>query len=356
MAKVGGGGRGWRRALAGVLGVGVLGVALSGCGGSSSSGTSAAADAPARSITLYAGQHEQTVKPLVADFTRRTGIAVKVRAGDEAELANQIIQEGASSPADVFFAENSPALEGLRRRALLAPVARATLAQVPRRYSSPQGSWVGFSGRASVLAYNPGRVAAGQLPRSVLDVARSARSPRAGFAPTESDFQPLVSAVSVLRGSAVADRWLAGLKANGKAYNDNESLVAAVNRGEVAMGLMPHYYFYRLRAELGPARTRVRLSYFAAGDPGALVAISGAAVLRSSARKPAAQRFLSYLVSRSAQRIIVSSQSFEYPLRPGIADPRLARPLAALGAPAISPAQLGDGRSSLARLQQAGLL
>src|SRR4249919_3844278 len=58
--------------------------------------------ARAGSITLYSGQHEQTVSQLVADFQKRTGIHVAVRSADEATLANQIIQEGSRSPADVF--------------------------------------------------------------------------------------------------------------------------------------------------------------------------------------------------------------------------------------------------------------
>ena len=44
-------------------------------------------------ITVYSGQHEQTVQALANDFTRRTGVRVELRSGNEAELANQILQE-----------------------------------------------------------------------------------------------------------------------------------------------------------------------------------------------------------------------------------------------------------------------
>ncbi len=89
-------------------------LALSACG---SSRTAASA------ITLYNGQHEQTTAALVAAFEKQTGIKVNVRTGDEAELGNQIMQEGSSSPADVFYTENTPVLEALREHGLLAPVA-----------------------------------------------------------------------------------------------------------------------------------------------------------------------------------------------------------------------------------------
>src|SRR4030081_562964 len=80
--------------------------ALAGCGAATPAATSTAASAlgSAGTITVYSGQHQQTVGALVQDFQNRTGIEVHVRSGDEADLANQLIQEGASSPADVFYA------------------------------------------------------------------------------------------------------------------------------------------------------------------------------------------------------------------------------------------------------------
>ena len=83
------------------------------------------------SLTLYSGQHEQSVNLLVADFLKRTGIAVKVHSGEGPEIANQIAEEGASSPADVYFTENSPELMLLSDKGLLAPVDPNTLTEVP---------------------------------------------------------------------------------------------------------------------------------------------------------------------------------------------------------------------------------
>src|SRR5579863_2157305 len=80
----------------------VLAVAvLAACSGSGAGG---------QTITLYNGQHEQTTDALVEAFQKLTGITVKVRSNGENVLASQIVQEGRRSPADVFYAENSPAL------------------------------------------------------------------------------------------------------------------------------------------------------------------------------------------------------------------------------------------------------
>jgi iron(III) transport system substrate-binding protein len=326
----------------------VLGaVAVSGCG--ASSGGSGA-------LTVYSGQHEQTMSKLVAGFTRSTGIKVQLRSSDEASLANQILREGSGSPADVFVAENPPALTVLEHQGLLAPVAPATLAAVPARFNAPKGDWVALSARSAVLAYNTRQVKAVRLPATLLGLATPAWKGRVGFAPTETDFQPLITAVQALDGAKAATTWLQWLKDNAKVYDDNEALIAAVNRGEVATGLVDHYYWYRLRDEVGTAATHSALHYFAGGDPGALVDVSGAAALRSSRHAAQAQRFLAYLVSKPAQEIVATSESYEYPLGSGVTTKRPLRPFAQLHPPSLTVEQLGDGKSALEALQQVGLL
>src|SRR5262249_60920148 len=87
-------------------------------------------------LTLYSGQHPQTVNAIVDAFEKATGISVAVRQDDEGVLAAQMIQEGSHSPADVFMTENSPALEALGTRGMLAKVAPSTLAKTSANYTS----------------------------------------------------------------------------------------------------------------------------------------------------------------------------------------------------------------------------
>jgi len=305
-------------------------------------------------LTVYNGQHEQTTAKLVAAFERQTGIKVAVRSGDEATLGNQIVQEGSNSPADVFYTENTPVLEALREKGLLAPVTTSTLAAVPSRYSSPDGLWVGVSARVSALVYNTSALSSSALPGSILELALPRWKGKLGIAPSETDFQPLLTAVIKQDGVAAAERWLAGLEANGRVYPDNETLVNQVDNGESSLAPINSYYWYRLRAEKKSVSSA--LHYFDPGDPGDLIDISGAAVLRSSTHSSAAQRFLAFLVSRTGQELIAHSQSYEYPLRAGIAPAGGQPPLATLKPAALTPAQLGDGSAALALEQKLGLL
>jgi iron(III) transport system substrate-binding protein len=323
-------------------------LALSACSGSSGAGKTA--------ITLYNGQHEQTTALLVAAFERQTGIKVHVRSGDEATLASQIEQEGANSPADVFYTENTPVLEALREKSLLAPVAQSTLAAVPRRYDSTTGAWVGVSARDSVLVYNTSQISAAQVPSHILELADAKWKGKLGFAPSETDFQPLVTAIVKLHGLAAAERWLEGVKANGKLYPDNEAAVAQVNNGESAFAPINHYYWYRLRDEVGQSGLHSALHHYASGDAGDLVNVSGAAVLRSSSHRGDAQALLAFLVSRTGQETIAHSHSYEYPLRPGVGAAAGLPPLAGLKPISLTPAELGNGRAALVLEQKLGLL
>ncbi len=320
-----------------------------GCGGSSRGGGS---------ITLYNGQHPQTTYALVSAFEKETGIAVNVRSDDEDTLADEIVIEGSRSPADVIYTENSPPLEFLQGRGLLAPVDRSTLAKTPRRFNSPAGEWVGVSARVSVLMYNPSLISASELPASVLDLASPRYAGKLAFAPAETDFQPIVTSVAQTYGEARALAWLEGLKRNagGHVYPDNEAIADQVNRGAVAFGIVNQYYWYRMRDQIGPGSVHSKIAYFAPHDPGYVLGVSGAAVLRSSKNQAASQRFLAFLVSRQGQEIIAHSTSFEYPLASGVRTAAPETPFRALEPNPITVAELGDGSTAIALLRKAGLI
>src|SRR5262249_8417703 len=158
---------------------------------------------------------------------------------------------GSNSPADVFYTENSPALEELGEKGLLAPVDASTLAAVPRQWSAERGDWVGVSARVSEVVSNPAKMAGTKAPDELRRMAEPHYKALAGFAPSERDCQPLVTSILKLKGRASAEAWLMGMKENGRIYPDNETVVAQVNNGESATGPINHYYWYRLRREEG---------------------------------------------------------------------------------------------------------
>ena len=235
--------------------------ALAACGSSDPSGSA--------TLTLYDGQHVQTAQHLVTAFEKQTGIQVAIRNDDEDALANQIATEGPNSPADLFLTENTPPLESLQDKGLLAKVNPATLSRSPAKYSSPQGDWVGISGRVSVLVYNPSLIKASQLPTRISQLADPQFKGKLALAPQETDFQPIVTAYDRAYGKAATLKWLSAIKSNasGHIYPDNETIASEVNQGAVAFGVINEYYWYRMRAEVGAAKMHSLITHFAPARP-----------------------------------------------------------------------------------------
>jgi iron(III) transport system substrate-binding protein len=341
--------RQWRRGQL-LASLALVGGLLTACGGSSSGS--------GETITLYNGQHVQTTDSLVAGFEKATGITVNVRNDDEDTLADEIVTEGARSPADVIYTENTPAIQYLANKDLLAKVDPSTLAHTPSQYNSADGSWVGVSARVSVLIYNPSLIAKDQLPTSVLQLADPRYQGQLAFAAGETDFQPIVTSMDRTYGAAATLKWLDGIKANAGShvYPDNEAIADEVNRGAVAFGVVNQYYWYRMQAEIGASNIHSDIAYFAPHDVGYVIDISPAAVLKSSKNQVAAQKFLAYITSVPGQQIIANSISYEYPIASGVTTSQPETAFADLQPNAITPAQLGDGSEAIALLKQAGLL
>ncbi len=312
----------------------------------------------AGTLTVYSGQHVQTTQALVAAFERESGIAVNLRSDDEDVLADQIVTEGSHSPADVFYTENSPPLQYLDSKGLLAPVDPSTLANTPARFNSPGGSWVGVSARVSVMVYNTSELTAAELPKSAMELADPKWAGRIGIAGGETDFQPIVTSIARTHGETAALHWLEAVKANAGShdYPSNEAVTGAVNSGQVALGLINQYYWYRERAQVGRSGLHSAIAYFAPHDVGYVVDVSGAGILESSTHRRAAQRFLAFLTSVQGQEIIAHSDSFEYPVASGVTTAQHETPFDLLMPNDITVAELGTGAEAIKLLQEAQLL
>ncbi len=323
-------------------------------------GTAAAtpAGASGAALTLYSGQHVQTTQALVNKFEQKTGITVNVRFDDEDVLADQIVAEGGHSPADVFFTENSPPLQYLASKHLLAPIKASTLAQTPSKYNSANGMWAGVSARVSVIVYNTSLLKPSQLPTSAMQLAQPQWKGKIAIAGGETDFQPIVTSVARTYGDAAALKWLEALKANAgnHQYPDNETIADEVNRGQVALGIVNQYYWYRERAEIGASNMHSAIAYFAPHNVGYVVDVSGAAILRSSSNQAEAQRFVAFITSAQGQEIIAHSDSFEYPIASGVTTAQHETPFNQLQPNPITIAQLGTGAEAIKLLQEAQLL
>lgn len=308
----------------------------------------------AQPLVVYSGRSKSLVEPAIERFQQATGLRVRVKYGKTAPLALLLLEEGDRSPADLFLAQDAGALSLLAEAGRFAPLPEALLERVPARFRDPDGRWIGVTGRARTLAYAPERAAAGELPGSVFDLTAPRFQGRVGIAPTNASFQTFVTAMRAVHGDARTLAWLRDLKANGaRAYAKNTALLEGIAAGEIDFALPNHYYLLRIRATR--PEFPVAQAFFAPGDVGNLVNVSGAAVLVHSRRKAEALRFLAFLLEEETQRYF-AREVFEYPLVTGVAPPAGLPSLEELLrlAPNVSLGQLSDLKGTIRLLREAG--
>ncbi len=265
-------------------------------------------------LTVYTGRGQAFVEPVVREFERETGVQVRVRFGRDAELLAALQEEGARSPADVYWANTSGALGAAVQAGLLAPLperlVRRPVAFVPRHRR-----WVPLTVRLRVLAYSPSRVKPEDLPTSVMQLPQNPRwRGRIGWTPPYSSFQDFITAMRVMHGEARTRAWLEAMKAlEPKAYTSNPPMIEAIRAGELDLALTNHYYVARF-VRLGYP---VAAYYFAPQDVGSLALVTGAGVLRTSRNPVAAVRLLNFLLGQEVQQFW-ANEHLEYPVVRGV--------------------------------------
>jgi iron(III) transport system substrate-binding protein len=301
-----------------------------GCGGDDGS-----------ALTVYSGREEEIVEPLFKEFEKQSGIEIKARYGDSAELAATIAEEGDRSPADVFFAQDPGSLGSVEQEGRLATLPQSLLDRVPARFRDPRRHWVGTSGRVRVVAYNTGELDRSELPESIFGYADKRWSGKIGLAPTNASLQAFVTAMRLTAGEERTRAWLEAIKENEpKLYEKNLQVVEAIGRGEIEVGFVNHYYVYIAKEE--DPNLPVANDYLKGTDPGALVLCAGAGILESSGDKRDAERLVEFLLSSKGQRFYAEeAEEAEYPLVDGIEPRKGLPPLRSLQGPRIELDRLG---------------
>jgi iron(III) transport system substrate-binding protein len=306
-----------------------------------------------KELTIYSGRSEEFIAPFFTQWEAQSGIKLNIRYGDSAELAAQILEEGKNSPADLFLSQDAGALGAVSTAGLFATLPDSVGAKIGKQYVASDRSWIGVTGRARVFAYRPGAVE--NLPVSVTDLTKSEYKNRVGIAPSNSTFQAFVTALIGEKGEKFAQTWLEGMKKNGaKIYLKNSEIVEAIDKGEIDLGLINHYYVWEVGQALG-REIKAEIGFFAPGDIGNLVNVSGAGIFATSEKFEASTDFINFLTSESAQLDFVEN-THEYSLISGIKSPEGMPDLKKIGSPKVDFVILEKVQRTQDLLTQVGLL
>jgi iron(III) transport system substrate-binding protein len=305
-------------------------------------------------LTVYSGRKEELIAPLLEQFEAETGIDLEVRYANSTDLAATLREEGGNTPADVFFAVDPASLGAVAAGGLLARLPDDILSAVPAGFSDREGRWVGTSGRSRVIAYDDRILVAADLPDDVGALTDPQWKGRIGIAPTNGSFLASVAAMILIDGEEATREWLDGIAANEPlTYPKNSVIAAAIDEGEIEVGLVNHYYPLSRAAELG---STAAANHFLAGGAGALVMPAGVGILEAAANNESALAFVRFLLSEKAQRFFVE-QTFEYPLAAGVVQSPELPPLESLNPPDLDLSDLASALDLATDLvAEAGLL
>jgi iron(III) transport system substrate-binding protein len=308
-------------------------------------------------LIVYSGRSESLVQPIIEQFMKESGIDVRVRYGGTAELAATLMEEGGASPADIYYAQDPGGMGAVEAAGLLTPLPTEIREKVPEQLVSPDGMWIGISGRARTIVYNTDQLSPADLPQDLWGFTQPEWKGRLGWAPTNGSFQAMVSAMRAIWGEDQTRDWLEAMQMNEPiAYEKNTPIVAAVGSGEIAVGLVNHYYLHRFIAEEGE-QFAARNYFLPNGGPGSLILVSGAGVLQSATNEVNALRFIEFLLSHDAQQYF-TEETFEYPLIEGVETSPILTPLTVLqnAAADVSLVNLADLEGTVNLLMEAGIL
>lgn len=307
-------------------------------------------------VNVYTARHYEADRTLYRAFEEATGVAVRALTGNAEQLLERIRAEGEATEADLYVSADAGNLWRVKDAGLLQNVTTPVLEEnVPAHLRDPEGAYWGFAKRARVIVYNKSRVQPEEV--ATYDALATPRFRNALVMRSSSNVYQLSTLAARIEryGSENARAWAAGVRANfvRDPQGADTDQIKAVGANEAQATLVNHYYYFRLTQSEDPADREIvantGLVYPDQAGAGTHINISGAGVTRHARRRDNAVRFLEYLTSADAQRMLAPINS-EFPIR---ADVEPSPALAALGSFREDPLPLdalGRNQAEAARI------
>ena len=303
------------------------------------------------SLVVYSGRSDKFVKPVLAEFTRQTGIKVILHSGESTSLLNKLRVESGRTEADLFLSNDAGNLQRGTEWRLFRNMTPYLLESINHQYRAADDSWVGLSARARVLVVNTEGPFADKLD-SVFDLADPALKGKLGI--TNSTNGSYIAGVTVYMIDAGKDKtrqWLKGMKANvdGKVFNKHSKIVKAVASGKIQAGLVNHYYIYRHLDKHPDAPIKIVLPDQGENGIGVAWNVAGIAVSKYTKKAKLAEKLVEFLISEAGQKQFAEVNR-EYPTRKGVSASTVVPAAGSYKVTAVPMSALGTQRNTTLNL------
>lgn len=308
------------------------------------------------SLTVYLGGGEGGLYVDLFDVLRNIypDLELDVRTDSSASHAQTIVEEydAGNTQADVFVSIDAGSLGFVAENGAARDLSDDVRGMVARDHFKT-AQWVGIEGRARTIPYNTAEVGADDVPASVMDLPQDALSSAMGWAPTYGAFQAFVTAMRLTEGADATRSWLQGMLDAGVSRYPDEFLVSnAVADGEMSAGFANHYYALRVRNARPDAPIDLA---FTTNDAGALVNVSGAAVVDGTPDPDLAEDLVRHLLSSEAQEFF-ATRTFGYPMIADVAPVGGLPTIEELDPPEFDLTELANVQPTLELMRDVGVL
>ena len=285
-----------------------------------------AAPAFANELVVYSSRADNLLKPVVAEYEKKTGTKVQLVGGQAGPLMEKIRAEGSNTPADVFITVDGGNLWQATQMGLLRPINSPTLkANIPASLRDPKNQWYGLSVRARTIFYNTNKVKPAELS-SYAALADAKWKGRLCLRTSNNVYnQSLVGTMIANLGAVKTEQIVKGWVANLAAppFANDTAMLEAIGAGRCDVGIANTYYYGRLMDK----QPNLPIGIFFADQQGkgTHVNVSGAGVTKFSKRPAEAQKFIEWLSGSEAQNLF-ADLNHEYPANPKVKpDPKVAK-------------------------------
>ena len=284
--------------------------------------TAVPAIASAETVNIYSYRQPDLVAPLLAEFTKQTGIETQVQFLKKG-MVEKLKAEGVNSPADVILTVDIGRLSGITGEGLTQPVNNETInSNIPANYRDPAGSWFGLTTRGRVVYASKDRVA-----QDAITYEELADPKWKGRICTRSGQHAyniaLIASMIANKGAEFTETWLTGVKENlaRKPDGNDRAQAKGIFSGECDLGIGNTYYVGLMQNNAKDPEQKdwaasMKVLFPNTEDRGTHVNVSGMALAKHAPNKEAALKLMEFLSSGTAQELY-AEVVYEYPVKPG---------------------------------------
>lgn len=276
-------------------------------------------------VVVYCSVDEVYARPVLEQFTRKTGIQVKLVADSEETkstgLLHRLLAEKERPQADVFWSGDPVRTAILKLEGASTPFLSRSAEGLSDKYNDPEHHYTCFSSRVRVLIYNRKLLPESSRPRSVLDLTNVAYAGKACLA------NPLFGTTSMhaaawfqVWGEEKAKRFFEAMTANGVAMlSSNGEVRRRVAQGDYAFGLTDSDDANVAMKEGQP----VGMVLPDQDGLGALMVPNAVALIARAPNSVNGQSFVDFVLSPAVEQSLADSEAAQIPLRAGLKAPAM---------------------------------